>query len=631
MAISLDTIGITDLTASMNQINAGLNSIALVASNLDKEIDSNTRLKENLLTVSEDLHRKKLYNIKRQEQEDVIEVNKTNITASDAISFSERTADNIFGRIFNLSAFVGVGWLVKKYDEWENLGDTFNENVANISDTLKNSFTDILNYTESFGYFLNTYNSKVGSLNINEQQKIIYNSFDDLYISMNSIQNSIYYFFRNAIDSTKNYFDTLINSALGRGGGAGEGEGDGTGATGGSVGGEYSMRGGKALYGTPEQRAALDAIAWAEGAEYNTMFGGGKFSTAGGWKHPDRVIRSNGYASAAAGRYQFMPFTWEKVKRKLGLSDFSPENQDRAAIELMNERLKGNSAEILRKEGLSDRVLNLLAPEWASLPTYSGGSYYGQPSKNRKAVKKLYNSAIQNYTTMQTMPSSIPPLGRLGFKAYRDRGSKGLHAGIDIDPADDKNAIVYARLGGILEFWGYDDGGYYDYIDIYNKELNLVERIAEFDTYLIPKQKGYKIYPGQPVGKGCTKTGVFHYEIRRSPGKYLRTLGMKMTISPLDYLKSPEYNNYINKTLKPVEKASVEDVKTSDLAFVEKPKRDANILVNSGDPNNVVIVDNSTIAYNQEPTSTPTSIVIQNEAPKSNYLSQIIYRSLAYT
>ena len=68
------------------------------------------------------------------------------------------------------------------------------------------------------------------------------------------------------------------------------------------------------------------AIAGAEGTirdgvpGYNVMFGGGRFKDF--TRHPDKVIRTPGYASAAAGAYKFMPATWGEVQKKLGLSDF---------------------------------------------------------------------------------------------------------------------------------------------------------------------------------------------------------------------------------------------------------------------------------------------------------------------
>ena len=80
---------------------------------------------------------------------------------------------------------------------------------------------------------------------------------------------------------------------------------------------------------TPQQQAWLDMIAYAEGTDrnksrggYNILFGGGRFSDL--TRHPDKVVKAPGIASAAAGRYQFMPDTWKAVSTALKLPDFSP-------------------------------------------------------------------------------------------------------------------------------------------------------------------------------------------------------------------------------------------------------------------------------------------------------------------
>jgi hypothetical protein len=39
--------------------------------------------------------------------------------------------------------------------------------------------------------------------------------------------------------------------------------------------------------------------------------------------------------------------------------------------------------------------LNTLSPEWASLPTYSGKSYHGQPVKEATLLQKVYNDHLK--------------------------------------------------------------------------------------------------------------------------------------------------------------------------------------------------------------------------------------------
>jgi muramidase (phage lysozyme) len=123
------------------------------------------------------------------------------------------------------------------------------------------------------------------------------------------------------------------------------------------------------------------------------MFGGGTFSNMS--RHPDKVVRSGGYSSAAAGAYQFLPGTWQSQASRLGLKGFSPEEQDIAALGLARNRLMdiGGLATV-QKEGLSQRVASALSPEWASFPTESGKSYYGQPVKKLSDLQKIYGQDV---------------------------------------------------------------------------------------------------------------------------------------------------------------------------------------------------------------------------------------------
>jgi muramidase (phage lysozyme) len=167
---------------------------------------------------------------------------------------------------------------------------------------------------------------------------------------------------------------------------------------------------------TPAERQWLNLISFAEGTwtsqgpKYNTMFGGGQFKDLS--RHPDKVVRTPGYASAAAGAYQFMPGTWGGVSKKLGLRDFGPQAQDLAAIQLMRARGVDPATAAITPANVAK-----LAPEWASLPTMRGSSYYGQPSKSFSTlsnfVKKSGGVIPQNVG--QRISSLAPGSGDIRF------------------------------------------------------------------------------------------------------------------------------------------------------------------------------------------------------------------------
>lgn len=146
---------------------------------------------------------------------------------------------------------------------------------------------------------------------------------------------------------------------------------------------------------TPERRALLNTIRFAEGTwtngrgdGYRMLYGGGQFQNLD--RHPQLLV-TRGYSSAAAGAYQFLPGTWHEAARRLKLPDFRPSSQDQAALYLMEKR--GALARFDR-QGLSHDVLALLAQEWASLPTEQGASYYGQPVKDAEELRRFYSTQL---------------------------------------------------------------------------------------------------------------------------------------------------------------------------------------------------------------------------------------------
>ncbi|MBM5821583.1 MAG: endolysin [Cyanobacteria bacterium K_Offshore_surface_m2_011] len=147
---------------------------------------------------------------------------------------------------------------------------------------------------------------------------------------------------------------------------------------------------------TPERRALLNTIRYAEGTwangheiGYRILFGGSLFDSLE--RHPNRVMRTARYASAAAGAYQFMPFTWDMVTRALGVADFGPESQDQAALFLVQRR---GALHLADRGELTPDLAARLAPEWASFPTLAGRSFYGQPVKRLNDLRRFYEQNL---------------------------------------------------------------------------------------------------------------------------------------------------------------------------------------------------------------------------------------------
>ncbi len=198
---------------------------------------------------------------------------------------------------------------------------------------------------------------------------------------------------------------------------------------------------------TPEQRALLDTIAWAEGTAnigdngYNVLVKGdfvrdrdqqstGRYYREnnnnffqGYQSHPNILInfrqnraectdREDSPCSTAAGRYQLLYGNYKNLKDNNNLfsAGFSPKEQDEAALYLISKR-RVTTIIIDNAINRNDFVplWDLLAPEWASLPcdtvnveikgktycTEKGKSFYGQRVKLPQELQQQFEKCLQ--------------------------------------------------------------------------------------------------------------------------------------------------------------------------------------------------------------------------------------------
>ena len=123
---------------------------------------------------------------------------------------------------------------------------------------------------------------------------------------------------------------------------------------------------------------------------YTTQFTGTQFSDMS--KHPAQIRSANGLSSDAAGAYQFLSTTYNPAAKALGITDFSPESQEKVGKYLAQQR--GMNTDIVHTDKASFlKSLDKIAPEWASMPTIkTGTSYYGQGGLTPDEAWSIYNS-----------------------------------------------------------------------------------------------------------------------------------------------------------------------------------------------------------------------------------------------
>jgi muramidase (phage lysozyme) len=135
--------------------------------------------------------------------------------------------------------------------------------------------------------------------------------------------------------------------------------------------------------------AFLAMIGKSEGANYNTLFGGTIFTDYS--KHPNKCVNYKNTCSTAAGRYQILKGTYDSIKAKAGVTDFTPQSQDLCAIELIKRR--GAYIDVLNGD-IQNAILKC-GNEWASL----GYNNYSQPTHKVAQLLKWYNEALNENTT----------------------------------------------------------------------------------------------------------------------------------------------------------------------------------------------------------------------------------------
>lgn len=177
-----------------------------------------------------------------------------------------------------------------------------------------------------------------------------------------------------------------------------------------------------------EQQFVLDTIAQGESPDYNTIYGGHKFSSTK--DHPRVHVKlDDGQYSSAAGRYQLLAPTWDRQAKRLGLQDFSPASQDAAAWDLANRTYQQKTGRNLEADAASRQVdWKALVHQWPSLERLTPAAAAGP-------------QATQAPAATPWVPPSLPA----NFSRFLSNGPNEL--GLEARP---QMTLPPQLLGGLL-------------------------------------------------------------------------------------------------------------------------------------------------------------------------------------
>ncbi len=167
-------------------------------------------------------------------------------------------------------------------------------------------------------------------------------------------------------------------------------------------------------------RAFMRMLRIGEGTKdekgYERIVGGTHFNDHGKdfSDHPNVLIKlSSTLKSTAAGAYQITQTNWNDSafvnwRKKQGLSDFSPESQDKYCLYLLAGKKKSLD---LIKQGDITEAIQKCRKEWASLP----GSGHGQREENLFEIlaeyTQYYKEELNGITTLKIPWGTVKELG----------------------------------------------------------------------------------------------------------------------------------------------------------------------------------------------------------------------------
>lgn len=504
--------------------------------NLRKVLINRTKIKSDAVFKTKYNFNKRLEASKRREAEDMLEASdvSSQVSNSNAITHANSSSRSPLGRILSTLGYLTAGWLVKNLPTWIGMAKEFIGRIYKGVDLVRGFFDNVVSFTGGIGNIIGAYATNLASFDFFDTSRRVNDAFNELNTSVENmnteIQNSLKLISTPLTESlTGQQAAPPVGSEPGQSQLYPESEaGAGTAA-------------GPATDLVSGAKAFMSAGFPAKGAAYlagNAQQESGWAGQRGPWTLNDGAGTNKGIMSWNRGRIT-------RAEKFLGkpLNKASNAEQIRWVKYEMQQSYSG-AYKIFMNPNASDADLQKASYIYLGYGDVGSRFAYAQ-----KALKSLQTSGgsdgKQQSPTGAVSQASLPKLpptdtlsgGVQRYGASRDKG-KRKHAGVDFDISG-PSAKFYSRIGGVVvgSPFRYGDDGWA--IDIHNKGLGVYERIAEASKILV--KSGQTINPGQPVAQGESRTGVIHYEIRKSiqggfensldPMKFLSGAGSQVAVS----------------------------------------------------------------------------------------------------
>ncbi len=435
VANKIPVLNLTKISTSVYNSKRKISLTNKVILNRTKSIQEDITVQKRLISENQSFIRKREELDERTKQEAILEA--PDIIENKPARTQELLAQSnqgLFGRLLGFAGYLAAGWILTRLPELIKIGENFLVRLRTAKNIIGNFFTSTLLSLQSFGKLLGGIFTKISRLDILGGYESINTDFNELIGNVEKMGDSLYEAFSFIIDplglkiqERQQLRDAYMEEES---------------SASGSVDSSITVRAGEI---PPEGKALLDAIAGSEAgaAGYKSRFPSKSFNSFADHPRIDEPIPWRpGLTSNAAGRYQFLSTTWDGLARKLGLKDFSPENQDRAAWQLAIDAYgKGERGiiEDLRKNPLM--VANKLSPTWTSLP---GGA---EQNAATSGFVSRFRSSVQKYSSNPAGVSSVNFEGQTTSANVIQTSSTETGSGYTIKGVKDASGrpVVFSR------------------------------------------------------------------------------------------------------------------------------------------------------------------------------------------
>jgi murein DD-endopeptidase MepM/ murein hydrolase activator NlpD len=547
-----------NIRSGIKSIKDSFSGLRKNSENLNEVVLKKTKVKRESIARNYILSQRRKEEERRKNKEDLLEASSIGGAVKRQAKVIASSAKGFLGRIMDFLGTLLVGWLLTNLPSIITMAQELIARIQRLYTIVTGFFDNTIKLFRGFGNLLGAVGKNILTFDFTDSKGRVESALKDLGGTFDDMQSQFDEGFK------------LLTTSLGEGVVSGEDAAPfGTQYPNESM--QEQPSGGS--IGTPEQKAMLRAVSFAEGTSkgYGIIYGGtnvpelerGELTVSevlemqrtGKVRGRNAGYKRDSYNSDATGKYQFMSYTLSEEVQRQGVSlneKFTPTLQDKLILGRIS-RMRGVTPELLKREGMSANVMDRLAPEFASFPYSPKGnkSFYGQPVKSPQSIQNVYKQALgttsqQNIAQTSSTPSvqgrgisttvkdeinvagpsgGTPRVGLTpgqGFGAAR-RGR--MHEGIDIGTSGQRGYYVSFRSSGKVVFAGVA-GGYGNCVDIVTSD-GTCYRFAHLAKMMVRNGESYNGQTIGEIGNSGAGSGIhLHFEVRPG-GPYGKAINPK--------------------------------------------------------------------------------------------------------